>query len=88
MPLTVRLDSETERCLQELLAATGQDKSTLIRQLIRDRWQQRRPSPSITEQLGGRPNHFLDTLPSGSAERRERSRLLSELLRARRIERR
>jgi predicted transcriptional regulator len=37
MPITVRLDSETERCLQELLAATGHDKSTLIRQLIRDR---------------------------------------------------
>ena len=88
MPLTVRLDSETERCLQELLAATGLDKSTLIRQLIRDRWQQRRPSPSITQQLGGHPDHFLDTLPYGSAERRERSRLLSELLRARRIERR
>ena len=33
MPLTVRLDSETERCLQELVDATGQDKSTLIRQL-------------------------------------------------------
>jgi predicted transcriptional regulator len=49
MPLTVGLDSETERCLQELLAATGQAKSTLIRQLIRDRWQLRRPAPSITQ---------------------------------------
>ncbi|MCX5951900.1 MAG: ribbon-helix-helix domain-containing protein [Cyanobacteria bacterium] len=67
MPFTVRLDSETERCLQELLAATGQDKSTLIRQLIRDRWQQRRPAPSITQQLGGHPDYFLDTLPTGSA---------------------
>jgi predicted transcriptional regulator len=37
MPITVRLDSETERWLQELLAATGHAKSTLIRQLIRDR---------------------------------------------------
>ncbi len=51
MPLTVRLDSNTERCLQELLAATGQDKSTLIRQLIRDRWQQRR---LLSEQLQAR----------------------------------
>lgn len=88
MPLTVRLDSETERCLQELLAATGQDKSTFIRQLIRDRWQQRRPSPSITEQLGGHPDHFLDTLPPGSAERQQRRRLLNEQLQARRLERR
>ena len=87
MPLTVRLDSDTERCLQELLDATGQDKSTLIRQLIRDRWQQRRPSPSITAQLGGHPNHFLDTLPAGSAERQERRRLLIEQLQARRLER-
>ncbi len=88
MPLTVRLDSETERCLQELLTATGQDKSTLIRQLIRDHWQQRRPAPSITEQLGGHPDPFLDTLPPGSAERQERRRLLSEQLQARRLERR
>ena len=88
MPLTVRLDSETERCLQELLAATGQDKSSLVRQLIRDRWQQRRPAPSITEQLGGHPDGFLDTLPPGSAERQERRRLLNEQLLARRMERR
>ena len=88
MPLTVRLDSETERCLQELLDATGQDKSTLIRQLIRDRWQQRRPAPSITEQLGGHPDPFLDTLPPGSAERQERRRLLTEHIQARRLERR
>jgi hypothetical protein len=42
VPLTVRLDSETKRCLQELLAITSQVNTTLIRQLIRDRWQQRR----------------------------------------------
>jgi hypothetical protein len=88
MPLTVRLDSETEHCLHELLAETGQDRSSLIRQLIRERWQQRKPAPSITQQLGGHPDHFLDTLPPGSAERQERSRLLRKQLRARRTERR
>lgn len=88
MPLTVRLDNETERCLQELLAATGQDKSSLIRQLIRDRWQQRRHSPSITELLGGHPDSFLDSLPPGSAERQQRRRLLTEQLQARRPRRR
>ena len=51
MPLTVRLDSETENCLHELLAETGQNKSSLIRQLIRERWQQRQPSPSIAQQI-------------------------------------
>lgn len=88
MPLTVRLDSETEHCLQELLAETGQDRSSLIRQLIRERWQQRKPVPSITQQLGGHPDHFLDTLPPGSAEREERGRLLKKQLRVRRMERR
>ena len=43
MPLTVRLDSDTEHCLNDLLDETGQDKSSLIRQLIRERWQQRQP---------------------------------------------
>jgi hypothetical protein len=88
MPLTVRLDSETEHCLKDLLAETGQDRSSLIRQLIRERWQQRRPAPSITAQLGGHPDHFLDTLPAGSAKRPERRRLLTEQLQVRRLERR
>jgi hypothetical protein len=88
MPLTVRLDPETERCLADLLAETGQDRSSLIRQLIRERWQQRQPCPSITERLGGHPASFLSTLPSGSAEREQRRRRLGQQLAARRIERR
>jgi predicted transcriptional regulator len=37
MPLTVRLDAETEQCLADLQAETGQDRSALVRQLIRER---------------------------------------------------
>ena len=37
MPLTVRLDPDTEHCLDDLLLETGQDKSSLIRQLILER---------------------------------------------------
>jgi metal-responsive CopG/Arc/MetJ family transcriptional regulator len=88
MPLTVRLDSDTQHCLDELLAETGQDKSSLIRQLIRERWQQRQPRPSITQQLGGHPAAFLDTQPPGSAERQQRRRLLNQRLQGRRMERR
>jgi hypothetical protein len=87
MPLTVRLDGETERCLDELLAETGQDKSSLIRQLIRERWQQRHPLPSITERWGGHPVAFLDTLPAGSAVRERRRQLLDQRLQARRRDR-
>lgn len=87
MPLTVRLDPDTEHCLQELMAETGQDKSSLIRQLIKERWQQRQPAPSITQQLGGHPARFLDTLPPGSATRESRRQLLTERLQTRRTER-
>jgi hypothetical protein len=87
MPLTVRLDGETERCLDELLAETGQGKSSLIRQLIRERWQQRHPLPSITERWGGHPGAFLDTLPPGSAVRERRRQLLDQRLQARRRDR-
>ena len=80
MPLTVRLDSVTEHCLNELLDETGQGKSSLIRQLIRERWQQRQPRPSITQQLGGHPEAFLDTLPASSAERQQRRRVLGQHL--------
>lgn len=88
MPLTVRLDVDTEQCLDDLLRETGQGKSSLIRQLIRERWQQRQSRPSITEQLGGHPAAFLDTLPLGSAERQQRRSLLGQHLQARRMERR
>jgi hypothetical protein len=88
MPLTVRLDTETELCLNDLLAETGQDRSSLIRQLIRERWKQRQPCPSITQQIGGHPGNFLDTLPPSSAERKHRRRLLGQELAARRTERR
>jgi hypothetical protein len=87
MPLTVRLDSETERCLRELLEETGQDKSSLIRQLIQERWQRRQPPLSISEQLGGHPASFLATLPPGSAERPQRRDRLDGLLQARRRQR-
>jgi hypothetical protein len=88
MPLTVRLDPETEHCLDDLLAETGQERSSLIRQLIRERWQQLQPCPSITQQLGGHPGSFLNTLPPGSAERQQRGRLLGQQRAARRTERR
>lgn len=84
MPLTVRLDPETERFLKELVAETGQDRSSLIRQLIHERWQQRQPTPSISQRLGGHPAAFLDTLPPGSAERAQRRRLLDQRLHGRR----
>ena len=87
MPLTVRLDSDTEHCLNDLLEETGRDKSSLIRQLIRERWQQGQPRPCITQQLGGHPDAFLDTLPAGSAERQQRRRLLGQHLQKRRTER-
>lgn len=84
MPLTVRLDPETERCLQELLLQTGQSRSHLIRELIHERWRQGQPQPSITSRLGGHPVHFLDTLPPGSAERSTRRELLQQRLQERR----
>ncbi|MEB3322215.1 MAG: ribbon-helix-helix protein, CopG family [Synechococcaceae cyanobacterium] len=87
MPLTVRLDHETEHCLKELLAETGQDRSSLIRQLIRERWQQRQASPSIAQQIGGHPEHFLITLPPGSADREQRRRLLGRKRTGRRTQR-
>jgi hypothetical protein len=78
MALTVRLDPETEHCLDELLAGSDQDKSSLVRELIRERWQQQQKQPTITEKLGGHPDHFLDTLPAGSSERSRRRQLLAD----------
>lgn len=84
MPLTVRLDPETERCLLDLLQHSGQNRSALIRELIQERWRQTQPQPSITTRLGGHPTHFLDTLPPRSAERSNRRALLQQRLQERR----
>jgi hypothetical protein len=84
MPLTVRLDADTERCLADLLAEGGQGKSALIRELIRERWQQRQPQPSISQRLGGHPHCFLENLPEGSSERNQRRQLLAQRLAERR----
>lgn len=84
VPLTVRLDPDTERCLQELQQESGLDRSSLIRQLIHDRWQQRQPPATVTARLGGHPTAFLNTLPAGSAERTARRELLAQRLQARR----
>ena len=82
VPLTVRLDPDTERCLQELQQESGLDRSSLIRQLIHDRWQQRQPPATVTARLGGHPAAFLNTLPAGSAERAARRELLAQRLQA------
>jgi len=84
VPLTVRLDQDTERCLRDLQRQTGQDRSSLIRALIRERWQQAQPQPTICERLGGHTAAFLDTLPPGSAEREPRRQQLLQNLRNRR----
>ena len=80
MSLTVRLDPETKRYLAELVAGTDQDKSSLVRELIRERWQQQQKQPTITEMLGGHPDNFLDTRPPGSAESSRRRQLLVDHL--------
>ena len=84
MALTVRLDSETERCLQQLLEETGEDRSALIRRLIRERWQALQPLPTIAERLGSQPPVFLETLPPGSAGRAKRRAHLEQRLLERR----
>jgi len=78
MALTVRLDAETDRCLRELQAESGLDRSALIRQLIRDRWRQRQAPPTISERLGGPPPEFLSTLPTGGSEREPRRQSVLE----------
>lgn len=81
--LTARLDAEIDRCLRDLQQESGLDRSALIRQLIRDRWRQRQAPPTISEQLGGPPPEFLNTLPPGGSERKRRRQSVREHLRHR-----
>jgi len=60
------VDVFIQRCLRDLLAGCGLERSDLIHQLIRERWQERQVTPTISEQLGGPPPAFLSTLPPGA----------------------
>jgi len=79
MALTMRLDAETDRCLRDLQAESGLDRSALTRQLIRKGWQQRQAPPTISEQLGGPPPAFLSTLTPGGSERDQRRRSVRDI---------
>ena len=48
---------------------------------MRDRWQQQQEPPTITDQLGGHPEAFLENLPPEASERGRRRRLLDNVQR-------
>jgi len=61
MTLTVRLDDQDERKLQEIVAAmNAENQSSAIRTLIEEKWQALQGQKTFLERRGGLPEHLLD----------------------------
>lgn len=78
--LTVRLDSETEQKLAEILAHEDINRSELIKRLIQERWLTLRLDRSFVERRGGHPQHLLQDAPSDLSERSTRKQAIADYL--------
>jgi hypothetical protein len=60
MTLTVRLDAQEEKWLQEIVEALKADsQSTVIRKMIEDKWNALQAERTFVERRGGHPVHLL-----------------------------
>lgn len=77
--LTVRLDEETQKQLADILAqADSNNKSELIKQLIRDRWLALQVGKTVWERRGGHPQHLLENAPPDLSDRETRKKAIAD----------
>lgn len=81
---TVRLDEETEGQLADILAhEKDNNRSELIKRLIRDRWLTLQLGKTLVERRGGHPQHLLQDAPADLSERANRKRAITDYLKKR-----
>jgi hypothetical protein len=84
--LSVRLDSETEECLEELVHQSGcASKSQLIKTLILEKWSASQPGKTFLERRGSLPDHLLNSSESLS-ERSTRKKKIAEILKPKSVQ--
>jgi hypothetical protein len=78
MSLTVRLDDQEEARLQQLVETLKADsQSSLIRQLILEKWNSLQCEKTFVERRGGHPAHLLEG-ESNASQRAVRKKRLEE----------
>jgi hypothetical protein len=82
--LTVRLDPETEQKLADILAHERENnRSSLIKRLILERWLTLDLDTTFVERRGGHPQHLLQDAPPNLSERSTRKQAISDYLKQR-----
>lgn len=82
--LTVRLDAETERQLADILAhEKDNNRSELIKRLIRERWVTLQAGTTLVDRRGGHPQHLLQDAPPDLSERSNRKKAIAEYIQKR-----
>jgi len=80
MTLTVRLDDQDERKLQEIVAAmNAENQSSAIRALIEEKWLELQGQQTFLERRGGLPEHLFDG-PSDLSSRSVRKAKVADYL--------
>ena len=82
--LTVRLDSETEQKLADIIAHDRDvDHSSLVKRLILERWLTLNLDSTFVERQGGHTQHFLQDASPDLSERSTRKQAISDHLKQR-----
>ena len=82
--LSVRLDSETEQQLADILSHERNiNRSELIKRLIKERWLTLKLDRTFVERRGGHPQHLLQDAPPDLSERRTRKQAIADYLKHR-----
>ena len=82
--LSVRLDDETERQLADILSHEDtNNRSELIKRLIKERWLALQAGKTIVERRGGHPQHLLQDAPADLSERSNRKKAIASYLQQR-----
>ena len=77
--LTVRLDSETEQKLADIIAHERDvDRSSLVKRLVLERWLTLNLDNTFVERRGGHPQHLWQDAPPDLSERSTREQAISD----------
>jgi hypothetical protein len=71
--LSIRLGSEDEKKLEQVLASIQIDKSTLVRNLITNQWLSLKAGNSFVQRRGGHPSNLLKGSATGSSRSKRKA---------------
>ena len=77
MTLTVRLDSEDEKRLQQIVEALqASNQSDVIRQIIYEKWNSLRNDKTFVERRGGHPQNLIHSGESFSSRESRKAQIM------------